>query len=395
MKRIETILLGITGGIAAYKSAELVRLLVSQKINVHVVMTKAACEFITPTTLQALSGNPVHTELWDAQSTHGMNHIDLSRNVDAILVAPCSADFISKLARGAADDLLSTLCLARNCPLWIAPAMNKQMWENKATQRNLNLIAEDGVDIWGPDHGPQACGEVGLGRMLEPTHLMAKLNATHVEKRLQGMRLLITAGATQEPIDPVRAITNHSSGKMGFSLATAAVAMGAQVTLIAGKTQLTPPENCDYISTTTAQNMYDAVMQRIADQDIFISVAAVADYRPKQVAKQKIKKSTDAIVIELVPNPDILKDVASLPAPPFCVGFAAETEHLLQHAEEKRLRKRIPMIIANHANAMHQDENEIAIVDRHGHRWLKPNTKQQLAYELLEHIYQAFKGDHA
>lgn len=390
---MKSILLGITGGIAAYKSAELVRLMVRQGIQVHVVMTKAACEFITPTTLQALSGNAVHTELWNAASSHGMNHIDLSRQVDAILIAPCSADFISKLARGAADDLLSTLCLARNCPLWIAPAMNKQMWENKATQRNLQLLVDDDIHVLGPDHGEQACGEVGMGRMLEPEKLMANLLTAQIEKKLAGLKLLITAGATQEAIDPVRAITNHSSGKMGYSIAEAAIAMGAEVTLISGKSMLNRPDNCKFVKTTSAIEMYDAVMKVIVDQDIFISVAAVADYRPKHSATQKIKKANAPLTIELVPNPDILQDVASLPSPPFCVGFAAETENVIAYAEEKRKRKNIPLIIANHANAMQDDDNEIAIVDTHGHRWLPRGSKKTLAVQLLNQIYEAFKGN--
>lgn len=393
MTSFKSILLGITGGIAAYKTAELVRLMVRHGVQVHVVMTKAACEFITPTTLQALSGNTVHTELWNAESSHGMNHIDLSRQVDAILIAPCSADFISKLARGSADDLLSTLCLARNCPLWIAPAMNKQMWENKATQRNLRQLIEDDISVLGPDRGEQACGEVGMGRMLEPEKLMASILTAQIEKKFAGLKVLITAGATQEAIDPVRAITNHSSGKMGFSLAEAAIAMGAEVTLVSGKSSLIRPEHCTFIQTTSAIEMHGAVMQNIASQDIFISVAAVADYRPKQLATQKIKKTNAPLTIELVPNPDILFEVASLPSPPFCVGFAAETENIIAQAEEKRKRKNVPIIIANHANAMHEDDNEVAIVDSHGHRWLPPGTKKILAIQLLNQIYEAYIGN--
>ncbi|MGZ8251082.1 MAG: bifunctional phosphopantothenoylcysteine decarboxylase/phosphopantothenate--cysteine ligase CoaBC, partial [Methylophilaceae bacterium] len=276
---IKHIVLGITGGIAAYKAAELVRRLVKQGIDVQVVMTEAACQFITPMTMQALSGKPVYTSMWDSSIANGMPHIELSRGADAILIAPASADFISKLVHGAADDLLSTLCLARECPLIVAPAMNKQMWENPATQRNIYHLRQDGVVIAGPDSGEQACGEIGLGRMLEPEDLLAELETSLQPKILSGKRILITAGPTIEAIDPVRAITNFSTGKMGYSIAQAAHEMGAKVVLVTGPTALPIPRNVSAIQVKTAENMLNTVIQNIANQDIFISVAAVADYR--------------------------------------------------------------------------------------------------------------------
>jgi phosphopantothenoylcysteine decarboxylase/phosphopantothenate--cysteine ligase len=336
MQSIKHLVLGITGGIAAYKAAELTRLLVKQGISVQVVMTEAACQFITPVTMQALSGKPVYTQMWDAGIANGMPHIELSREADAILVAPASADFMAKLVQGKADDLLSTLCLARDCPLLVAPAMNKQMWEHPATQRNAQQLIADRVTLLGPDSGVQACGETGMGRMLEPEALLADLLATFQQQPLPlaGKRVLITAGPTVEQIDPVRAITNFSSGKMGYSIAEAALEMGAEVTLITGPTALQAPAAAKTIEVKSAQEMLKAVMAHVDNQDIFIGVAAVADYRPASPSQQKIKKSDSTLNIELVPNEDILAKVAALPTPPFCVGFAAESENLLEYAEQ-------------------------------------------------------------
>ncbi len=386
------IVLGITGGIAAYKAAELVRLLVKAGIDVQVVMTEAACQFITPLTMQALSGKPVFTSMWDSAVDNGMPHIELARRADAILIAPASADFIAKLVHGRADDLLSSLCLARGsdtkaCDLLIAPAMNKQMWDNPATQRNIAQLIADGISVLGPDSGEQACGEVGLGRMLEAEQLFALVNAHFTPKLLAGKRVLITAGATLEMIDPVRAITNLSSGKMGFSLAEAARDMGAIVTLVKGASALANPVGVTVIEALSAKNMYQAVMSHITNQDIFISVAAVADYSPAQISLQKIKKSERMLTLELLQNKDILAEVASLPNPPFCVGFAAESEHLLAHAEQKRHRKKLPLIAANLiSDSMGQDENTLTLLDDRGAHPLPKARKAVVASMLLQHI---------
>lgn len=381
------LVLGITGGIAAYKAAELVRLLVKSSIDVQVVMTEAACQFITPVTMQALSGKPVFIGMWDSSISNGMPHIELSRDADAILIAPASADFIAKLVHGRADDLLSTLCLARDCPLLVAPAMNKQMWENAATQRNIMQLQADGISILGPDSGEQACGEIGLGRMLEAEELLAAIQAHFTPKLLAGKRVLITAGATLEMIDPVRAITNLSSGKMGYALAEAAVNMGAKVTLVSGATTLTPPASATNISATSAQTMYQAVMTNISNQDIFISVAAVADYSPSKPSTQKIKKQTAALNIELQPNKDILAEVASLPNAPFCVGFAAETQDLLKHAETKRQTKKLPLLVANLiSESMGQDDATVTLLDNNGAHALPRANKMVLASEILTHL---------
>ena len=391
MKKIKHLVLGITGGIAAYKAAELARLLVKQGISVQVVMTDAACQFITPITMQALSGRAVHTKMWDASIANGMPHIELSRKADAILVAPASADFMAKLVHGNADDLLSTLCLARNCPLLVAPAMNKQMWESSATQRNLTQLLKDGVMILGPDSGVQACGETGLGRMLEPEDLLAELlsslNAELPARPLTGKRILITAGPTIEKIDPVRAITNLSSGKMGYSIAEAAIEMGAEVTLVSGPTNLKAPDLAKVVTVESGAEMLNAVMANITNQDIFISVAAVADYRVASPSTEKIKKSNAALNIELVPNEDILAKVAALPNTPFCVGFAAESENLLAYAEEKRKRKNIPLIVANLVSeALGTDESTLTILDDQGAHPLPKSSKLKSAHALLMHI---------
>ena len=381
------IVLGITGGIAAYKAAELVRLLVKSNIEVTVVMTESACQFITPVTMQALSGKPVFTGMWDSSISNGMPHIELSRDADAILIAPATAEFVAKLLHGRADDLLSTLCLARDCPLLVAPAMNKQMWENPATQRNFAQLVADKITVLGPDSGDQACGEIGLGRMLEPDELMRDINAFFTPKLLAGKRVLITAGATLEMIDPVRAITNLSSGKMGYAIAQAASDMGAEVTLVSGATSLTAPKNVKNISASSADAMYLAVMANVAKQDIFISVAAVADYSPAKPNVQKIKKQATSLSIELKPNKDILAEVASLPNAPFCVGFAAETQDLIAQAEQKRLRKKLPLLVANLVSeSMGQDEASITLLDDKGSHPQQKAAKNVLAVVLLTHI---------
>jgi len=381
------IVLGITGGIAAYKAAELTRLLVKDGHEVQTVMTEAAMHFVGTATLQALSGKPVLTELWNESSGSGMAHIDLSRAADAILIAPASAHFIAKLAQGLADDLLSTLCLARDCPLAVAPAMNKQMWDNPATQRNLGQIRQDGIALFGPASGEQACGELGMGRMLEPETLAIELEALFQAKHLAGKCVLVTAGPTYEPIDPVRGITNLSSGKMGYAVARAAWEAGAEVLLIAGPTALAPPPNVRVIQVTTAQEMRDAVMREIQRMDIFISVAAVADFRVAQTAQQKIKNQDTAPTLTLTPNPDILAEVAALPKPPFCVGFAAETENLATHAQSKRIKKALPLIVANIAqNTLGQDESELILIDAQGTHTLPCAKKLLQARKLIKHI---------
>ena len=384
---------GITGGIAAYKAAELVRLLIKENYDVQVVMTEAATQFITPMTMQALSGKPVFIGIWNSSIDNGMPHIELSRDADAILIAPATAEFIAKLLHGRADDLLSTLCLARDCPLLVAPAMNKQMWENPATQRNIAQLKADNITVLGPGSGEQACGEVGLGRMLEPEDLLAELNAFFTPKILAGKRILITAGATLEMIDPVRAITNLSSGKMGLALAEAAAAMGAEVTLVYGKVDLSREKiaalgvNIHAVYSDTAENMYQTVMEYIAKQDIFIGVAAVADYTPARTATQKIKKNNASLSIDLIKTKDILADVASLPNAPFCVGFAAESENMLEYAEAKRKAKKLPLIVANLVTvAMGSDVNSVTLLDKNGAHPLPLAPKAKVAKLLCQHI---------
>ena len=384
---LRKLVLGITGGIAAYKAAELTRLLIKAGIEVQVVMTESACQFITPTTMQALSGKRVFTGLWSNEVANGMPHIELSRDADAILIAPTSAEFMAKLLHGRADDLLSTLCLARDCPLLVAPAMNKQMWENPATQRNIAQLTADGIAILGPGAGEQACGEVGLGRMLEAQEIFDLLNAHFTPKILAGKRVLITAGATLEMIDPVRAITNLSSGKMGYAIAQVASNMGAEVILVSGASALPLPKNVKNIGATSAEAMYQAVMSNISTQDIFISVAAVADYSPAKPSAQKIKKSEGSLTLELKRNKDILAEVASLPNAPFCVGFAAETQDLIKLAEQKRISKKLPLLVANLVSeSMGENEATITLLDDNGSHALQKATKDVLATELLAHI---------
>lgn len=388
------IALGITGGIAAYKAAELVRVLIKEGATVQVVMTEAATHFVTPVTFQALSGRPVFSDQWDARMSNNMAHIDLSREADVLLVAPASADFLAKLANGLADDLLSTLALARDCPLLAAPAMNRQMWENAATQRNIATLIDDGITLFGPDCGDQACGENGQGRMIEPTEIVARLIAHFQPKRLNGKKVLLTAGPTFEAIDPVRGITNLSSGKMGFALARAAQEAGATVTLVSGPVSQPTPPGVNRIDVISALEMHAIVMQHAAAQDVFIGVAAVADYRPQAVAEHKIKKEgQSAPPIELVQNPDILADVAALPAPPLCVGFAAESKNLAEYAEKKRTTKKIPLIVGNLIqHGFGGDDNTLTLFDSDGATPLPPGSKLELARALIGHIAALVEG---
>ena len=381
------ILLGITGGIAAYKAAELCRLFVKAGADVQVVMTDAACRFVTPVTMQALSGKPVFTDMWDGRVAGNMAHIELSRDREVIVVAPGTADFLAKAANGLADDLLSTLCLARECPLAVAPAMNRQMWDNPATQRNVATLRADGVAILGPAAGDQACHEVGMGRMLEPAQLISEIESFFQPKLLAGKRVLVTAGPTEEPVDPVRVLTNTSSGKMGYAVARAAREAGASVTLVSGPVSLPTPPGVARINVRTAEEMLDAVKKAVKSCDVFVSVAAVADYRVKNRASQKMKKGNGGVSLELEENPDILAWVAALPRPPFCVGFAAESEKLAQHAREKRLKKRVPLMAANLVReALGADENSITLYDDRGEHPLGRGPKLELARKLLEHV---------
>jgi len=378
------IILGVTGGIAAYKAAELCRLLVKAGADVRVVMTAAAQQFVTPLTFQALSGKPVLSSLWDAASGDGMEHIHLSRDADLMLVAPASADFLAKLAHGRADDLLSTLCLARTCALAVAPAMNREMWAAAATQRNLEQLRADGVSVLGPAAGEQACGEVGLGRMLEPAGILAALPLG--QGALAGRRVLVTAGPTFEPIDPVRGLTNLSSGKMGYAVAQAAAEAGAEVCLVSGPTCLAAPAGVRRIDVQSAVDMRNAVLRELPS-DVFIAVAAVADYRVDAAASQKIKKTAEGLTLNLVANPDILAEVAVLPNAPFCVGFAAETERLAEHAEAKRLKKKLPLLVGNLAqNTLGQDTAELVLFDDRGQHPLPRADKLIQARALIRHL---------
>ena len=385
------ILLGLTGGIACYKSAEFARAMIREGASVQVVMTEGAKEFITPLTMQALTGHTVYSRQWDDQPDNNMPHIDLTRQVDAVVIAPCTANFMSKLANGLGDDLLSTLCLARpaHIPFIVAPAMNAEMWKKPATQRNLNQLKEDGVLIMGPASGFQACGEIGDGRMLEPAQMLEEVIAALQPKTLQNRRVLITAGPTCEPIDPVRGITNRSSGKMGYAIARAAREAGAAVTLISGPTALDTPYHVNRIDVMTAIEMRDAVMSHISHQDIFISVAAVADWRVANASDQKIKKNKDGDTptLEFAENPDILASIAALPDPPYCVGFAAESEKLRQHAEEKRKKKGIPLLVGNIGHeTFGKDDNTLILFDDTGTLELPHGSKQLLARQLIGQI---------
>jgi len=388
------IVLGLSGGVACYKAAELCRALTREGASVQVVMTDAAMHFITPVTMQALSGHPVYSSQWDPRVDNNMAHIDATRGADAIIIAPCSADFIFKLAHGVCDDLLSTMCLARprHVPLLVAPAMNVEMWQNPATQRNVQQLREDGVAIVGPAAGEQACGETGLGRMLEPQQLLVELVAAFQPKVLAGRRILVTAGPTFEAIDPVRGITNLSSGKMGYAVARAAREAGADVLLISGPTALETPFGVHRIDVQSAQQMHDAVLRAVDGQHVFISVAAVADWKVANASTQKMKKKGDGKAPELKfeQNPDILATVAArtnLSGHPYCVGFAAESENLLEYGAAKRERKGIPLLVGNIGhNTFGQDDNTIILFDENGHTILPRAGKLTLARQLVSEI---------
>jgi len=380
------IVLGVTGGIAAYKAAELARLLVKAGASVDVVLTAGGAHFVTAATFQALTGRPVWTDLWDAHD-RGMAHIDLTRNADAVLVAPATADFLAKVAHGMADDLLTTLCLARNCALLVAPAMNCEMWDKPATQRNVTQLLADGVTVLGPASGEQACGETGVGRMLEAQELLDALSAFLRPKALAGRRVLITAGPTFEAIDPVRGLSNSSSGRMGFALAQACIEAGAEVTLVAGPVALPTPSGVARIDVTSALEMRDAVRSALTGRHIFIAVAAVADFRPAQTAQQKIKKGAAGMTLELVANPDILTEVAALSDAPFCVGFAAESHNLAEFAEAKRRAKKLPLVVGNLVqDGLGRDTNTVTLFDAAGQHGLPPGDKLAVARGIVAHI---------
>ena len=390
------IVLGLSGGVACYKSAHLCRLLTKAGATVQVVMTEAAEQFITPVTMQALSGRAVYDSQWDAREPNNMPHINLSREADAIVIAPCSADFIAKLAQGRADELLSLMCLARpidRIPLLLAPAMNREMWAHPATQRNLDQVAQDGALVLGVGAGDQACGETGDGRMLEPEELLEDITAFFAPKVLRGKKLLITAGPTFEAIDPVRGITNLSSGKMGFAIAAAAKAAGAEVTLVAGPVHLPTPRGVQRINVQSAQQMLGAVQSQVERADVFIATAAVADWRPANAADQKIKKdgSGDVPALAFIENPDILATVAKSDRAQsgalYCVGFAAESHDLLAHATAKRQRKGVPLLVGNIGPATFgQDDNALLLVDAQGHRELPRASKADLGVQLVQEL---------
>jgi phosphopantothenoylcysteine decarboxylase/phosphopantothenate--cysteine ligase len=393
------VVLGVTGGIAAYKSADLARRLQEAGADVRVVMTQAATEFITPLTMQAVSGHPVHLHMLDAEAESGMGHIELARWADVVLVAPASANFVAKLAHGRADDLLSTLCLATEAHLAIAPAMNQQMWQNAATQANLSTVRKNSVVVFGPANGSQACGEVGPGRMLEPTELVLLTSELFATGSLDGARVVVTAGPTWEAIDPVRGITNRSSGRMGYAVAEAAAEAGARVVLVSGPVALPDPPHMTVMRVTSGQEMHATVHEHISHCDIFIGVAAVCDYRPKRTAAQKIKKGADTMTIELVKNEDILASVAALTPAPFTVGFAAETENVERYARVKLKDKAVDLIAANDVGAkesgFESDYNRLLLVDQHGVVELPRQHKTQLARALIEHVAQRYHAKSA
>jgi phosphopantothenoylcysteine decarboxylase/phosphopantothenate--cysteine ligase len=395
------IVLGVSAGVAAYKAAVLARELQRAGAVVQVVMTDAATHFVGTATFQALTGEPVFVDQWDTRIANGMAHIELSRAADAIVIAPASADIMASLAQGRAPDLLTTLCLARDCPLAVAPAMNRQMWEHPATRRNVAQLRSDNVFIIGPDSGDQACGETGVGRMLEPLDVVAALESWMAPKPLAGRRVLLTAGPTFEPIDPVRGITNRSSGKMGFALARACAQAGAEVTLVAGPVALPTPWGVSRVDVQTAQQMHDTVhgcldRARAAAQahDIFIGVAAVADWRPEHYSASKIKKNEAAEppALTFTPNPDILASVAGRTDAPFCVGFAAESEDLERHGTDKLKRKRIPLLVANIGHeTFGRDDNELLLLDGHSSMRLARAPKAELARALVDEIARRLK----
>lgn len=380
-------MVAVTGGVAAYKAAELVRLLGKAGADVHVVLTDAGARFVTAVTFQALSGNTVWSDLWDPRMPNNMAHIDLTRGAAAILIAPASADVLAKIVHGMADDLLTTMCLARDCPLLVAPAMNRQMWENPATARNLARLREDGVHVLGPDTGEQACGEVGMGRMLEPEVLVEAVTAFFSDKLLGGRKVVMTAGPTFEAIDPVRGITNTSSGKMGYALAQACARAGAEVVLVSGPTALQAPYGVRRVDVRSALEMRAAVMDNLDDADVFIGVAAVADYRPAQPAEHKIKKSGDGLVLELTPNPDILAEVAARASPPFCVGFAAESRDLDTYAQGKLRAKRLQLVVGNLVqDGLGGDLNTVVLYDAEGRTPLQRASKDEVALGIVARL---------
>jgi phosphopantothenoylcysteine decarboxylase/phosphopantothenate--cysteine ligase len=390
------ILLGVTGGIAAYKSAELVRLIIKSGAEVRVVMTRAATEFVQPLTFQALSGHRVYTDIFDAEADSAMDHIELARWADLMIVAPASADFIAKMRDGYSDNLLLTLCLASKQPVAIAPAMNQQMYANQATQDNIKQLATRDVLVWGPDDGEQACGDFGPGRMLEPTAIFDRIVESLGPGKLNGRKVLITAGPTRESIDPVRYISNRSTGRMGFALARAAQQAGAGVTLVSGPVNLNEPPGVERISVSSAIEMRDAVIDRVAQVDIFIACAAVSDYRVEQVAAKKIKKSSQKMKLELVPNPDIVSEVTGLKNGPFTLGFAAETENVEQHAREKLQRKNLDMIAANlvdtEQTGFETDTNELIVIWPDGQRLLTLNDKNEIAKQLIDLVAKHYNA---
>lgn len=386
------IVLGVTGGIAAYKSAMLVRRLRERGAQVRVVLTAGAEHFITPLTMQAVSANPVHTSLLDPDAEAGMGHIELARWADAVLVAPATANFLARLTHGSADDLLTTLCLATEAPLSVAPAMNQQMWQDRATRENVEILLGRGIRILGPAEGDQACGETGPGRMLEPEDLVEAMDGSFRSGLLENIKVVVTAGPTWEAIDPVRGVTNHSSGKMGYAVAAAAAEQGAQVTLISGPTALTPPPDVQTVPVVSAQDMYDAAMAATAEGDIFIGVAAVADYRPVTAVGQKIKKHSDTLTLELVRNPDILAAVAAR-GTHYTTGFAAETNNMEAHAREKLTSKSVDLIAANlvgDGQGFGTDENALMLIDRSGSTTLPPMRKSLLAGRLIMEIAERY-----
>lgn len=387
------ILLGITGGIAAYKSAELTRTLIKAGAEVRVAMTPAATEFITPLTMQALSGNRVHLELLDSDAEAAMGHIELARWADLVVIAPATADFIARMAHAQADDLLTTLVLASVAPIAVAPAMNQAMWADTGTQANLESLRQRGVHIWGPGSGEQACGDVGLGRMIEPEEIAAHCASMFEAGMLAGKRFLITGGPTREAIDPVRFISNHSSGKMAYALAAEAAAEGARVTLVSGPVQLSTPESVQRIDVESAEEMFAAVMEAVANTDVFIGVAAVADYRPAEIADEKIKKTEEEMLIRLVKNPDIISSVSRLSPRPFVAGFAAETENIVANGQDKLVRKGLDLLFANHAtDTFNSDNVAVTALTKEGQQALGPGNKHTVARAMLSLIADQLKS---
>ncbi|MDY0065460.1 MAG: bifunctional phosphopantothenoylcysteine decarboxylase/phosphopantothenate--cysteine ligase CoaBC [Steroidobacteraceae bacterium] len=395
----QKILLGVTGGIAAYKSPDLVRRLIERGAQVQVVMSRGAQQFVTPLTFQAVSGRPVRSDLWDEHAEAAMGHIELARWADDIVVAPATAEFIARLAHGFAEDLLTTLCLATTARITIAPAMNRQMWANPATQANVRVLRERGVRVLGPASGEQACGEVGAGRMLEPTQIADELFVPRGGPGvLQGLKVVVTAGPTRERIDPVRFISNRSSGKMGYAVAEAARAAGAEVVLVSGPVRLDTPLGVERVDVESAEQMLAAVQQHVADADIFIAAAAVSDYRMYEVASEKIKKTSDSMTLSLVRAPDVLATVARSAKPPFLVGFAAETENVERNALAKLMGKNLDMIAANKVGdklGFDQDDNALTVYWRDGKRELALTSKAALAQQLVELIAERFGSRNA